>query len=78
MSYEFSLGWFFIGVMILIVGVLFARFHQVIADNMGSGVMGYDRYKLWAVGICGLGLVVAVNLHTTILKGIAGLFFPGL
>ena len=78
MSYEFSLGWFFIGVMILIVGVLFARFHQVIADNMGSGVMSYDRYKLWAVGICGLGLVVAVNLHTTILKGLASLFFPGL
>ena len=67
MTYEFSIPSFFIGLIILIIGILFVRYHQWVADNFGSGVASYDRYKLYALITCGLGLVVAINLHAVIL-----------
>ena len=76
MTYEFSIGSFFIGLLILAAGVAFVRWYQVIADNLGSGVASYDRYKLWAFITCGLGLIVMVNLHTMILVWFFSLLFP--
>ena len=75
MEYELSFGAFFIGLLILIAGVVFVRFHQWIADNFGSGVASYERYKLYAFITCALGLVVMVNLHTMLLTWFFGLFF---
>ena len=69
--YELSLASFFWGVIILVLGAVFLRFHQVIADNLGSGVASYDKYKLYAIGTCALGLIVMINLHVFLL----GLFF---
>jgi len=74
--YEFSWGWFFIGTLILVGGVVFVRFHQWIADNFGSGVSSYDRYKLWALITCAVGILVMLNLHTFILKALLGNLFP--
>jgi hypothetical protein len=67
MQYEFSVGSFFFGLLILAAGLAFVRWHQWVADNFGSGVASYDRYKLWALITCVIGLVVMVNLHTLIL-----------
>ena len=78
MQYEFSIGSFFVGFLILLAGVAFVRWHQWVADNFGAGVASYDRYKLYAFLACGLGLIVMVNLHTTILLWFFGLLFPGL
>jgi len=75
MDYEFSLGSFFIGFIILAVGVLFVRFHQWVANNFGNGVASYDRYKLYAFIACGLGLIVMVNLHAVVLTAIADVIF---
>jgi hypothetical protein len=75
--YEFNIGTFFVGLLILIAGVAFVRWHQWVADNFGSGIGSYDRYKLWAFITCGLGLVVMVNLHTMILTWFFSLLFPG-
>ena len=75
MTYETSLGSFFIGLVILVVGVLFVRFHQWIADNFGSGVASYERYKLYAFLACGLGFIVMLNLHAMLLIWFFGLFF---
>jgi hypothetical protein len=75
MQYEFSVGSFFIGLLILAVGVAFVRWYQVIADNLGSGVASYDRFRLWALIACGLGFIVMLNLHTMILLWIFSLFF---
>jgi len=75
MAYEFNLGSFFIGLIIVIVGVIFMRWHQVIADNLGSGVMSYDRYKLWALAACCLGFLVMLNLHWFILGNLLNTFF---
>ena len=75
MEYELSAGAFFIGLLILVAGVVFVRFHQVIADNLGSGVASYDRYKLYAFIACGVGLLVMLNLHSLILGTLLGSLF---
>jgi len=76
MEYQFSIGSFFVGLLILAVGVAFVRWHQVIADNLASGVSSYDKAKLWAFITCGVGLIVMVNLHTMLLRWFFGLLFP--
>jgi hypothetical protein len=76
MQYEFSIGSFFLGLLILGAGIAFALWYQVIADNMGNGVSSYDRYRLAALITCGIGLVVIANLHIVLLKWIVGLIFP--
>ena len=75
MAYEFSIGWFFVGLIILAAGVAFVRWYRVVADNLGGGVGSYERYKLWALITCGLGLVVMINLHTFILTWVFSLIF---
>ena len=66
--YEFSFGSFFIGLIILAVGAIGVVYHQKIADNFGSGISSYDRFKLWALVICGVGIVVMLSLHTIVLN----------
>jgi len=67
MEYEFSIGSFFFGILIVIIGAAFMRWHQVVADNLGSGVSSYEKFKLWALITCVVGFVVALNLHVFIL-----------
>lgn len=73
--YELSPSSFFIGLLIIIAGVAFVRFHQVIADNLGSGVASYDRYKLYAFITCGLGFLIMTNLHVALLTWFFGSIF---
>lgn len=75
MNYEFSIASFFIGLIILVLGVAFVRFHQWIADNFGSGIASYERYKLYAFLTCALGLIVMVNLHAMFLEWFFGMIF---
>ena len=77
MSYEFSFGSFFIGVLILAAGAAFVKWHRQIADNMGSGVASYERFKLWAFITCGIGILVMLNLHLLILGWFFSMLFPG-
>ena len=76
MEYEFSFGSFFVGVLIVIAGVAFMRWHQAIANSLGSGVSDYDRFKLWALITCIVGVVVSVNLHWFILANVLKSIFP--
>ena len=75
MNYEISVGALFFGLLIVIAGALFLRFHQWIADNFGGGVGSYERYKLYALITCGVGLLVALNLHSLILTWFLSPFF---
>ena len=77
MQYEFSIGSFFIGLLILLAGAAFVRWYQWVADNFGSGVVSYDRYRLVALLTCVLGLIVMINLHTTTLVLLFDAIFPG-
>ena len=74
--YELSLGSFFVGFLILTAGVALMRWHQWVADNFGSGFSSYERYKLWAIIVCGVGFIVMINLHAVILRWLLGSFFP--
>jgi len=76
MQYEFSFVSFGFGLVIVIVGILFMRFHQVVADNLGSGMSSYDRYKLWALITCIVGLLVTFNLHWFLLGNLLLMVFP--
>ena len=73
---SFSFGWLFIGLIILIAGAFFVRYYQWVADNVGAGVSSYDRYRLVALIICAVGLIVMTNLHLFILNAVVGLFLP--
>ena len=75
MTYEFSLGSFFVGLLIIAAGAAFAKWHQQVADNLGGGVGSYEQYKLWAFITCGLGVVVMLNLHAAILGWLFGMLF---
>ena len=76
--YNFSIGWFVVGLIILISGVLFVRYYQWVADNFGGGVGSYERYRLVALITCGVGLVVMINLHSLILGSLVQAIFPQL
>ena len=75
--YEFSWVWFFIGLVVVGIGVVFMRFYKEIADNMGNGVSSYDHYKIAALCICGAGILMMFNLHNLVIAFIANLIFGG-
>ncbi len=78
MDYEFSISSFFFGILILAAGILLVRFHAWAADNFAGGVSSYERFKLFGVLACALGLIVMINLHTLILEALVGAIFPGI
>ena len=63
MNYQFSIESFGIGILILVAGIVFIRWHRKFADNLGRGIADYDKFKLWGLLACVLGFVVALNLH---------------
>jgi hypothetical protein len=69
-----TIGSFILGLIILAAGVAFMKYHQQVADSFGSGSVGYDRYKLAALIVCGVGIVIMTGLHTLILMLIVNLF----
>lgn len=70
--------WFFIGIAVVAVGILFVRFYKQIADNFGSGSASYERYKLVGLIIAIVGILMMFNLHNFILGFIANLIFGGI
>ncbi len=75
MTYTFSWSWFFIGIIITILGGALVAWYRPIADNFGSGVSSYDRFRLWGLIACGVGLIVMLNLHTLVLQALFGSLF---
>jgi hypothetical protein len=74
MRYEFSFMAMFIGLAIMLVGVIFIRWYKQIADFLGSGAGSYTRYRFWALMFSLAGIFIALNLHSLILTGILSLF----
>ena len=75
MEYSFSWFSFFIGIIILIVGMCITIWHKQLADMFGSGLSSYGRYRLWGLAACGLGVIVMINLHTVLLTAFFSLLF---
>ena len=62
--YEFSFGAFLFGMVVLVCGGIFTVFYRKIADNIGSGVSSYERFRLWGLIACGAGFAIMIGLHT--------------
>ena len=75
MDWNFSLGWFMVGLLIFVAGGAMVLFYQQIADNMASGVSSYDRTKFWGIIVMGVGFLVMTNLHTALLSLFVSLVF---
>ena len=73
--YELDLTAFLIGLGIVIAGVLFIKWHRVIANEFGGGMGSYERYKLWGLIACGFGLLLMVNLPAFLLELVLGGIF---
>lgn len=65
------------GIIALILGLILTRYYKEIADNFGSGISSYSRYKLVGVIITVSGLVMIFNLHTIVLNLLAYLITGG-
>ena len=77
MEYTFSWGWFFIGILTLLAGSALTVWYRPVADNFGSGVSSYERYRMWGLIACGVGLMVMLNIHTILLTWFLGMLFGG-
>ena len=75
MEYTFSWGAFFFGILIMLGGGALTIWYRQIADGLGSGVASYDKYRLYGLIACGVGMIVMLNLHTIILGLILSQFF---
>ena len=77
MGFEFSFGWAFAGLGIMIVATLVLRFHQPIANAMGGGMADYERYKLYALIAIVVGFLTMINIVPLILHLLLGSLFGG-
>ena len=77
MEYNFSWGWFMIGIILTCASVALTVWYRPIADNFGSGVSSYERFRLWGLIGCGVGILVMLNIHTLILTAIFSSLFGG-
>jgi hypothetical protein len=75
MDWNFSFGWFFLGVIILAAGTAITVFYQKIADNIASGVSSYEKVKLAGIITAVIGFLIMANLHTLILSLFVNLVF---
>jgi hypothetical protein len=60
--YQFSLLWFIVGIVVLALGGVITLFYNKFAD--ASGFSNYSRWRIAGLVICGLGIILMLNLHT--------------
>ena len=75
MDWNFSIGWFFAGILILAAGTAITVFYQKIADNIANGVSSYEKVKLAGIITAIVGFLIMANLHTLILSLFVNLVF---
>ena len=77
MKYEFNFGWFIGGLFIVIASVVFLRFHRQIADNMGSCIADYEKYRLYGLISIGVGFICMTNIAPLLLGIVLDMLFKG-
>jgi hypothetical protein len=73
MSWSFSFGWAFIGLLVMGAGALIVIYYQKVAENFLNGVKDYEKTKLIGIGVIVLGLILLTNLHTVLLTAFVNL-----
>lgn len=77
LMYSFSWIWFFVGIIVSIVGALTLKYYDKVSEAVGSGVVGYQRWKIVGLVTFAAGVFIALNLHTLIIEFVARLIFGG-
>lgn len=76
MDWNFSIGWFILGLIIFAAGGATVAYYRQIADNfLTSGISGYDKVKLFGIIVTVVGFLVMTNLHTAILTAFVNIVF---
>ena len=75
---EFEIGTFFMGMMIVVGGVLMVRYYEEIADNFVNGISSYDKVRLWRLGVTIFGLLFAFNIVQWLLVTLIKMFIPNI
>ena len=75
-SWEFSAGWFILGLLIFIAGGCVVVFYRQISENLASGISSYQHVKLFGIITSVVGFLVMTNLHTFLLRLFVGLIIP--
>jgi hypothetical protein len=68
--YKFDLGWMVVGIIIIALGALIARYYNKLAE--ATGMWNYSRWQLIGFIVIGIGFIIMLNLHTLLLTMIAG------
>ena len=75
MDFSYSIWWALAGIVIFVIGLIMTRFYKQLADNLGSGVVSYNRFKyVWHGRNCCWSSDI-LYLHTLVLDLIANIFF---
>ncbi|MBP6925259.1 hypothetical protein KBE46_00340 [Candidatus Saccharibacteria bacterium] len=75
---EFEIGTFFMGMMIVVGGVLMVRYYKEISDNFVNGISSYDKVRLWGLGVTIFGLLFAFNIVQWLLVTLIKMFIPNI
>ena len=75
MGWSFSLGWAFVGLLVMGAGALIIIYYQKFADNFFGGVKDYEKTKLIGIITIVVGLLLLTNLHTVLLTAFVNLIF---
>ena len=75
MKWEFSVAWFFVGIITIILGALTVIFYNKVADAFFDGVKNYEKTKLGGLIGIGVGLIFMTNTHIMLLTWLVHLVF---
>ena len=75
---EFEIGTFFMGMMIVVGGVLMVRYYKEISDNFVNGISSYDKVRLCGLGVTIFGLLFAFNIVQWLLVTLIKMFIPNI
>lgn len=70
--------WFFVGFIVIALGLVMVRYYKEIADMFGWGASSYDRYRIVAIVMTMIGVLMVFNLHTFIINSVLTLLFGGI
>ena len=73
MGWSFSLGWAFVGLLVMAAGALIVVYYQKFAENFLDGVKDYEKTKLIGIITVVVGLILLTNLHTVLLTAFVNL-----
>lgn len=76
MDYNFDLNSMFLGLGIMLIGILFTRWYKQVSDFFGRGIASYGKFRLTAILTCVAGFLISLNLHILLLNWLVGILFP--